>query len=167
MAGEITGTLDCGRGLQHFHYPNTANKTYELTRTVQKLYCMPVAAEPIAAQAVPAERPEGPAGAGAGAIVAIGTTAAAGTIVPPDPATGGLEFVRALDRSAIGGVIIAPSVASLVFIAVWLSIYLRKTEDNSGKVDQQAVVATAFTVASYLVTAGKSLDAVIMLAKLI
>ena len=67
----------------------------------------------------------------------------------------GLEFVRALDRNAISGVITAPPLASLVFVIVWLSIYLRKTEENQGNVDTQVVVTTAFTIAIYLVTAGK------------
>jgi len=67
----------------------------------------------------------------------------------------GLEFIRTLDRNAIGGVIMAPPMASLVFVIVWLSVYLRETKENDGKVDTQVVVTTAFTVASYLVTAGK------------
>ena len=45
--------------------------------------------------------------------------------------------------------------ASLVFVIVWLSVYLRKTKENDGKVDTQVVVTTAFTIAFYLVTAGE------------
>jgi hypothetical protein len=37
MAGEITGTLDCGRGLQFFHHPETAAKARAITGRVQKL----------------------------------------------------------------------------------------------------------------------------------
>jgi hypothetical protein len=111
MAGEITGTLDCGRGLQFFHHPETAAKARAITGRVQKLP----------------------------------------NATPHD----GLEFIRSLDRRAIGGVIMAPPMASLVFVIVWLFVYLRKTEDNDGKVDTQVIVTTAFTIASYLVTAGK------------
>ena len=71
-----------------------------------------------------------------------------------DPAQG-LEFVRNMDRRAVGTVIIAPPVASLIFVTVWLVIYLRKSEDSDEKVDVQVVVTTAFTVASYLVTTGE------------
>jgi hypothetical protein len=68
----------------------------------------------------------------------------------------GLEFIRTLDRNAIGGVIMAPPIASLMLVIVWMSVYLRKTEENDGKeVDTQVFVTTAFTIASYLVTAGK------------
>ena len=111
MAGEITGTLGCGRGLQFFHHPETATKAQAITERVQKL-----------PNATPRE---------------------------------GLEFIRSLDQRAISGVIMAPPTASLVFIIAWLSVYLRKTKENDGKVDIQSIVATAFTVASYLVTAGK------------
>jgi len=75
--------------------------------------------------------------------------------VPSDTAPSGLEFIRTLDRSALSGVIMAPSLASLVFVIIWLSIYLRKTSENEGKVDTQVVVTTAFTIAIYLVTTGK------------
>lgn len=111
MVGEITGTLDCGRGFRFFHHPETAAEAQAITRQVQKL-----------------------------------SSAASHE---------GLEFIRILDRRAIGGVILAPPIASLVFIIVWLSVYLRETKENDGKVDTQAVVSTAFTIASYLVTAGK------------
>lgn len=69
----------------------------------------------------------------------------------------GLEFIGTLDRNAIGGVIMAPSLASLAFVIIWLSIYLRKTEANDGKIDTQVVVTTAFTIAIYLLTAGEFL----------
>lgn len=49
----------------------------------------------------------------------------------------------------------APPTASLLFVVVWLAVYLRKTDANDYKVDVQVVVSTAFTIASYLVTAGK------------
>ena len=67
-----------------------------------------------------------------------------------------VELVRALDTNAIFGVIITPPITSLVFTAVWMSIYLRRTDDSVNHVDVQAVVTTAFTIASYLVTTGKN-----------
>lgn len=74
---------------------------------------------------------------------------------PPVAAHEGLEFIRVLDRRAIGGVIMAPPTASLVFIVVWLVVHLRNyRESENSKVYMQAVVGTAFTVASYLVTTG-------------
>jgi len=60
----------------------------------------------------------------------------------------GLYFERSLDRTAITAVVLTPVVGSLVFAVIWLSIFIRKGKDN------QLVVSTAFTVASYLVTAG-------------
>ena len=72
------------------------------------------------------------------------------------PTHEGLEFVRRLDRTAISGVIMAPPLFSLMFIIVWLSVYLRKTTESDDKVDIQAIVTAAFTIATYLVTAGKS-----------
>ncbi len=63
--------------------------------------------------------------------------------------------MRALDRNAIGGVIMAPSIASLIFVVVWLSVFLKKQEGSDSSANKQVVVSTAFTVASYLVTAGE------------
>lgn len=48
-----------------------------------------------------------------------------------------------------------PPIASLVFVVIWLSVYLRKPKEGKDRVDTQVVVTTAFTIASYLVTAGK------------
>jgi hypothetical protein len=62
----------------------------------------------------------------------------------------GLEFVRSLNRSAVTGIILTPAAASLLFAIVWISVWIPK-----GK-DAQTVVSTAFTIASYLVTAGMS-----------
>jgi hypothetical protein len=111
MAGEVTETLDCGRGLRLFHKPEAAGEIKTITEIVQRL-----------PTATPAQ---------------------------------GLEFVRVLDRSGVCGVIVAPSLASLAFIIIWLSVYLRKTSENEGKVDTQVIVTTAFTIAIYLVTTGK------------
>ena len=111
MAGEVTGTLDCSRGLQFFHHPETTTKAQAITEGVQ--------------------------------------------MVPRATSNEGLEFIRTLDRNAIGGVIMAPPVASVVFVVVWLYVHLWKTEEKGGKVDTQGVVTTALTVASYLVTADK------------
>jgi len=69
--------------------------------------------------------------------------------------TQGLEFVRSLNRDAMVGVILTPTVASLVFAVVWISVFLHNgTHSNSGGAEPQAVVTTAFTVAIYLVTTG-------------
>ena len=112
MASKATGSLDCGRDLHFFHYPEITTKAQTISKSVQKL---------------PGATPrEGP------------------------------EFIRTLDRNAIAGVIMAHPTAPLVFAIVWLSISLRETEENDGKVNFQVVLTTAFTIASYLVTAGKS-----------
>ena len=66
----------------------------------------------------------------------------------------GLEFIRILDRVAINGVILAPPVASLAFVLLWLSLFLKKSQGGDTMMDVQVVVTTAFTIAAYLVTAG-------------
>jgi hypothetical protein len=70
---------------------------------------------------------------------------------PPE----GLQFVRILNHMAILSIISTPTVASFMFIIIWLSIYLRKTKENEDQVDVQVVTTTAFTVGIYLVTAGR------------
>ena len=66
-----------------------------------------------------------------------------------------IEMVRSLDRSAISRVIITPPIVSLVSMVAWMAVYLRKPKDGNNNIDVQVVVATALTIASYLVTTGK------------
>lgn len=42
-----------------------------------------------------------------------------------------------------------------VFIVLWLFVYLDTSRNDNGRIDVQVVVTTAFTIASYLLTAGK------------
>ena len=62
------------------------------------------------------------------------------------------EFQRTYDVGAISVVVAVPPVASLIFAIVWVRIYAHKG------VDLQTAVQTAFTVSSYIVTAGKGRD---------
>jgi hypothetical protein len=69
--------------------------------------------------------------------------------------------VRRLNRSAITAVVLAPPLASLVFAVVWISVFVVKQKHSASDAAQsasaiQVIIATAFTVASYLVTAGMS-----------
>lgn len=77
-------------------------------------------------------------------------------IVCQNPADEGLEFVRALDRSAISVISMMPFLLSLVFAAVWIGVFVGKYH-----LDTQVVVQTAFTVAAFIVTAGESHPCVI------
>jgi hypothetical protein len=61
----------------------------------------------------------------------------------------GIEFLRKFDRSKFADIIVAPPAASLIFALIWMAIFL----NHDG--DPQAVMTTAFTVATYLVTTGK------------
>lgn len=63
----------------------------------------------------------------------------------------GLEFVRVWDRSNVSTVGFAPFVLSLLFAIVWVPVCIARYG-----VDAQVAVQTAFTVASYIVTAGRS-----------
>ena len=60
-----------------------------------------------------------------------------------------LEFQRTYDVGAISVVVAIPPVASLIFAIAWVRIYAHKGEDL------QTTIQTAFTVSSYIVTAGK------------
>ena len=73
------------------------------------------------------------------------------TIVVRSPATEGVEFVRTWDRNAISVISMMPFLLSLVFAALWVGIFVGKYH-----VDTQVAVQTAFTVAAFIVTAGKS-----------
>lgn len=61
----------------------------------------------------------------------------------------GLEFVRTWNVAVISAVILFPFILSLVFAGVWIGIYVARGTDV------QVAVQTAFTVSSYIVTAGK------------
>ena len=69
------------------------------------------------------------------------------------PENSALEFQRTYDVGAISAVVAIPPLASLIFGIAWVRVYARK--DNA---DLQAIVATAFTVSSYIVTAGRTQD---------
>lgn len=60
----------------------------------------------------------------------------------------GLEFVRSWNTVAISAIVLLPFVLSLVFGGVWIGLFVKKGTDL------QVAVQTAFTVASYIVTAG-------------
>lgn len=60
----------------------------------------------------------------------------------------GLEFVRSWNAVAISAIVLLPFVLSLVFGGVWVGLFVSKGTDA------QVAVQTAFTVASYIVTAG-------------
>ena len=64
-----------------------------------------------------------------------------------------LEFQRTYDVGSISVILAVPAVASLIFGVVWVRIYAHKAN-----ADFQVVVQTAFTVSSYIVTAGKTRD---------
>ena len=69
------------------------------------------------------------------------------------PENTALEFQRTYDVGAISAVVAVPPLASLIFAIVWVRIYAHK-----GNADLQVIVATAFTVSSYIVTAGRIQD---------
>ena len=69
------------------------------------------------------------------------------------PENSALDFRRTYDVGAISVVVAIPPLASLIFGITWVRVYARK--DSA---DLQAIVATAFTVSSYIVTAGRTLD---------
>lgn len=62
----------------------------------------------------------------------------------------GLEFVRSWNTVAIAAIILLPFLLSLVFVGVWIGLFVKMGTDV------QVAVQTAFTVASYIVTAGTS-----------
>ncbi|KPI35264.1 uncharacterized protein AB675_3801 [Cyphellophora attinorum] len=70
-----------------------------------------------------------------------------------------IRFARTLDRTAVGAVVLAPGLISLVFIIIWLAVFLRKIPPGESTGNVQVVVSTAFTIASYLVTAGALITA--------
>lgn len=64
--------------------------------------------------------------------------------------TTALSFKQSYDITVTSVVIVAPLLASLVFAIVWVQVHVHKKD-----IDLQALVTTAFTVASYIVTSGK------------
>ena len=48
----------------------------------------------------------------------------------------------------------APFTASIVFLIIWVSVYLKRSPEQDAETYKQAVIGTAFTGASFLVTAG-------------
>lgn len=65
------------------------------------------------------------------------------------PKSSALEFQRTYDVGAISVTVAIPPLASLIFGIVWVQVYAHKSN-----ADLQVIVATAFTVSSYIVTAG-------------
>ena len=60
----------------------------------------------------------------------------------------GLEFVPSWDTVAISAIALVPFILSLVLGGVWIGVFVKKGTDV------QVAVQTAFTMASYVVTAG-------------
>ena len=79
-------------------------------------------------------------------------TVAVAEIVRTISENSALEFQRTYDVGALSVIVAVPPVASLIFAIVWVRIYARKG------VDVQVAVQTAFTVSSYIVTAGETHD---------
>lgn len=67
------------------------------------------------------------------------------------PKSSALEFQRTYDVGAISVTVAIPPLASLIFGIVWVQVYAQKSN-----ADLQVIVATAFTVSSYIVTAGRN-----------
>ena len=62
-----------------------------------------------------------------------------------------LEFQQTYDVGTISTIVAIPPLASLIFGIAWVRVYAHK--DHA---DLQAIVAAAFTVSSYIVTAGRT-----------
>jgi hypothetical protein len=62
----------------------------------------------------------------------------------------GLEFVRAWDRHKLSIIALLPFFFSVAFAAIWIGVSI-----GTFGVDAQVAVQTAFTVAGFIVTAGK------------
>jgi hypothetical protein len=68
-----------------------------------------------------------------------------------DERKNGLEFIRTWNIAAISTIVMLPFGFSIAFAAGWIGVYVSKGTDV------QVAVQTAFTVSSYIVTAGKSI----------
>ena len=66
------------------------------------------------------------------------------------PETEDLEFVRAWDATAISLISMMPFLLSRIFAGTWICFSVHRYG-----VDAQVATQTAFTVAAYIVTAGK------------
>ena len=66
-----------------------------------------------------------------------------------DPMKFGLEFVRAWDALSVSIIALAPFVGSLVISAIWIGVSVGVYDTGV-----QVATQTAFTIASYVVTAG-------------
>lgn len=66
-------------------------------------------------------------------------------------ASEGLEFIRAWDRNKVSIIALIPFAVSLLFAIIWIVVSVTRYA-----VDAQVAVQTAFTVAGFIVTAGKS-----------
>jgi hypothetical protein len=64
--------------------------------------------------------------------------------------THGLDFVRVWDRPRLCIIALLPFIFSVVFAAIWIGVSIGKFG-----VDAQVAVQTAFTVAGFIVTAGR------------
>ena len=69
--------------------------------------------------------------------------------IAASPETEGLEFVRSWDTVAVSMISMLPFVLSIVFAGVWIGISVQRNG-----VDAQVATQTAFTVSSYIGTAG-------------
>ena len=80
-----------------------------------------------------------------------GTAAVAKKIRKLAAENSSLEFQQTYDVNAISTIVAIPPLASLMFGIAWVRVYGHK--DHA---DLQAIVAAAFTVSSYIVTAGRN-----------
>ena len=64
--------------------------------------------------------------------------------------SGGLDFIRAWDRNNAAVIALIPFVFSVLFAIAWIAVSVA-----AYAVDVQVAVQTAFTVAAFVVTAGK------------
>ncbi|KAK3674101.1 hypothetical protein LTR78_005948 [Recurvomyces mirabilis] len=71
------------------------------------------------------------------------------TTILQNPDTIGIEFVRVRDTFAVTAISLSPFVASMLFVAIWMGLFIGKFGG-----DVQLVTQTAFSGAAYIVTAG-------------
>lgn len=65
-----------------------------------------------------------------------------------------LEFHQTYNLRVISVVLAVPPLTSAIFACAWIVIFVRRGEANRERPDVQVIVATAFTVASYIITTG-------------
>ena len=61
-----------------------------------------------------------------------------------------LEFKQTYNLTILATVLAIPPLASIIFVIVWIRVFFHEFQGA----DKQVLVSTAFTVASYIVTAG-------------